>query len=275
MRISEAYYPATAAETVDLLRANPDILILAGGTEIVGLQTSRVIEFPAQVVSIAKVQEFRKTIRTEQFLELGSCTTLTGLLGLSPGTLPHPIPEVIRSIANHAIRNIATIGGNLCSRNRFMDLWPLLACMDAQVELRSLSGARWASVSHLCGEDGAPFFPRATLLTRIRIPLYSYNFIVYRKLGSTLYPGPGTATFVCLANVEHGKIADFRLAFSGTKAFRLKDREMAISGRKTSSSSREIKNLIDEYGRSFSSQEWFDSRLFISLLEEAFERLFA
>lgn len=275
MRISEAYYPSTAAETIELLRGNPDIQLLAGGTEIVGLQTTRVIELPAQVVSIAKVQEFRKTVRTEQFLELGSCTTLTGILALAPGTLPQPLPEVIGSIANHAIRNIATIGGNLCSRKRFMDLWPLLACMDAQVELRSPFGARWASVSHLCGEDGLPSFPKATLMARVRIPLYSYNFIVYRKLGSALFPGPETASFVCLANVDRGKIADFRLAFSGQKAFRLKDREMSIAGKKTASSHREVQAIIDDYMAAFSAQKWHDSRLFLSLLEEALERLFA
>ena len=275
MRISEAYYPSTSAETLELLSENPDSQLMAGGTEIVGSQTSRVIEFPAQVISIAKVKELKKTVRTEQFLELGSCTTLTGLLSLSAGTLPQPLPDVIRSIGNHAIRNLATIGGNLCSRNRFMDLWPLLACMDAQVELRSSSGVRWASVSHLCGEDGTPFFPKATLLARVRIPLYSYNFIFYKKLGSALYPGPQTASFVCIANIDRGKIADFRLAFSGIKAFRLKDREMAITGKKTTSNPREIQAVIDDYMESFSSQDWFDSHLFLSLLEEAFERLFA
>ena len=275
MRISEVYFPSSAAETLELLRSNPDIQLLAGGTEIVGGQTMRVVEFPGQVASIAKIQELRKTIRTEQFLELGCCTTLTGLMTLAPGTLPQPLPAVVRSIANHGIRNIATIGGNLCSHKRFMDLWPFLACMDAQVELRSPSGARWASVTHLCGEDGSPFIPKTTLLARIRIPLYSYNFIFYRKLGSTLFPGPKTALFVCMANVERGKIEDFRLAFSGLKAFRLKDREMAIGGKKISAGPKEIKAIVDDYTESFAAQGWFDQRLFLSLLEEAFERLFA
>ncbi len=275
MRISEAYNPSTAAEIVELLRENPEIQLLAGGTGIVGSQASRVIEFPAQVASIARVQELRKTVRTEQFLELGSCTTLTGLLTLTPGTLPQPLPSVIGSLANHAIRNVATIGGNLCSRHRFMDLWPFLACMDAQIELKSPAGTRWASVSHLCGEDGNPSFPKATLLARIRIPLYTYNFSFYKKLGPASIPGPETAVFVCMANIERGKIEDFRLAFAGTKAFRLKDREMSIAGRKTSATAKEIAAIVESYALAFSSTEWFDRRLFLSLLEEAFGRLFS
>lgn len=275
MRISEAYNPSSAAEIIELLRANPEIQLLAGGTEIVGSQTARVIEFPAQVASIARVQELRKTLRTEQFLELGCCTTLTGLLTLTPGTLPQPLPAVIGALANHAIRNIATIGGNLCSRSRFMDLWPFLACMDAQAELRSPTGTRWASVSHLCGEDGNPYFPKATLLARIRIPLYSYNFIFFRKLGPAGIPGPETASFVCLANIDRGKIEDFRLAFAGMKAFRLKDREMSIAGKKTVAAAKEIRAITDCYVEAFAVTDWFDHRLFLSLLEEAFGRLFS
>jgi len=275
VRISEPYYPTSTAEILTLIRANPEIQILAGGTEIVGSQTTRALEFPAQVASIAKVQELRKTIRTEQFIELGCCTTLTGLLSLTPGTLPDPLPEIIDSIANHAIRNVATIGGNLCCRSRFMDLWPYLACMDAQVELKTPSGTRWASVSHLCGEDGKPSFPRIALLSRVRIPLYSYNFIFHRKLGLGQFPGRETASFVCIANIERGKIEDFRLAFAGVQAFRLKDREMSIAGKKTSSASKEVQAIINDYMSAFESQDWFDRRLFLSLLEEAFERLFS
>jgi len=274
VRISEIYNPSSAVETVNLLRDNPDILVVAGGSEIVGSQTSRVIDFPSQVASISKVQELKKTFRTEQFLEIGSCTTLTGLLTLSPGTLPEPLPSIIRSIANHAIRNVATIGGNLCCKNRFMDLWSFLSCMDTQIELRSSTGTRWASLSHLCDETGSPAFPKSTLLTRIRIPLFSYNFLFYRKLGASFFPGPDTAYFVCMANLGHGKIDDFRLAFAGEKAYRLKEKEMVIAGKKTSSGQREVQSLIESYLEAFPAEGFFDRRIFLALLEEAFGRLF-
>jgi len=274
VRISEIYYPASAAETVNLLRDNPEMLLLAGGSEIVGSQTSRVLDFPAQVVSISKVQELKKTVRTEQFLEIGCCTTLTGLLTLSAGLLPEPLPSVIKSIANHAIRNIATIGGNLCSRQRLMDLWPFLSCMDAQIELRSSSETRWASLLHLCDDKGSPSFPPSTLLSRIRIPLYSYNFLFYRKLGASVFPGSDTAYFVCMANLRHDAIDDFRLVFAGEKAFRLKETEMAIAGKKTASGQKEIRSLIESYIEPFSRLGIFDRRVFLALLEEAFGRLF-
>jgi CO/xanthine dehydrogenase FAD-binding subunit len=264
----------TIAEILHLLEANPELQLIAGGTEIVGAQSSRSLDFPRQVASISKVQELRKTMRTEQFLEVGACSTLTGLLGLSAGNLQPPLPEVIATIGNHAVRNTATIGGNLCSRNRFMDLWPFLACMDAQVELRSSQGSRWASVSHLKGKDDSPFLPPATLLSRIRLPLRSFEFLFWRKLGRPGFPMDSTANFVCMATRERGKIEEFRLAFAGRKAFRNRDLELSLSGRKAGMPEKELRGLVAAWAESFSAVDWFDRRYFIALLEEAFERLF-
>jgi CO/xanthine dehydrogenase FAD-binding subunit len=271
--ISEIYFPETIAETLELLRANPELQLMAGGTEIVGTQPTRSISLERQVASIFRIKELRKTVRTEQFLELGSCTTLTGLRALASGTLPEPLYEVIGGIANHGIRNLATIGGNLCCKGRFMDLWPVLTCLDAQIELRSSSGTRWAGVSHLCGEDGSPRFPPATLMSRIRIPLFTYNFIFVRSMGGNALPGPDTATFACMANLGRDKIEDFRLVFAGTKAFRLKEHEMAIDGKRRRLKGKELQALVDYYTEAFSSQNWFDQALFASLTQEAFERL--
>ncbi len=274
MKLSEVFYPQDVEEILGLIRKNPDILLMAGGTGIVGSQPSRTIQLPEQVASIAKVQELRKTIRTEQFLEMGACTTFTGILSLAPASLPDPLGAVIKSIGNRALRNIATIGGNLCSRSRFLDLWPFLSCMDAQVEFRSPSGTRWASVGHLCGEDNRPLIPPGSLLSRLRIPHYNYDFVYYRKLGNSLYPTADSAMFVCMANIVRDKVEDFRLVFSGEKAFRLKDKEMSVSGRKTNTPKREIRGLVAEYKKSFEEMELFDSRPFAALLEDVFGRLF-
>lgn len=274
MKLSEMFFPQDVAEILELLRKNPDILLLAGGSAIVGSQASRTISLPEQVASIAKVQELRKTVRTEQFLEMGACTTFTGILSLAPTSLPEPLGSVIKAIGNRGLRNIATIGGNLCCENRFLDLWPFLSCMEAQVEFRSPSGSRWASVGHLCGEDNRPLIPKASILSRVRIPLYNYDFIYYRKLGNSLYPSSDSAMFVCMANIARDKVEDFRLVFSGDKAFRLKDKEMSISGKKTSTPRREIRGFVAEYKKAFEEMGLFDPRPFTALLEDVFGRLF-
>jgi len=257
------------------MKHNPELLLVAGGTEITGTQTERVLSLPAEVASIARIHELRRVVRTEQFLELGACSTLTGLLSLVKGTLPDPLREVIGKIGTLGVRNIATLGGNLCSGRRFMDLWPFLACMDSQIELRSESGSRWASVSHLGGESGSPGMPARSLMTRVRIPIYNYNFMYHRKLGPSGLPGKENASFVCVASIDRNKIEQFKLVFAGEKSFRLKDVELSVAGRKTGITKREVHALIDIYCNAFSSHDWFDHRVFNSLVEESIERLFS
>ncbi len=272
MLISEVHFPSTIQETLELLDKDSGLLLLAGGSTFVGRQNSRVIEFPPSLASIGKIQELRRTVRTESFIEMGSCTTLTGLLSLSKGSLPEPLPGIAAAIANRGIRNFATLGGNLCDPEGFHDLWPVLACMDAQVELRSLRSSRWASASHLRSEDGKPFLPKKTLLTRLRIPLYSYDFVFFRKFGSSPRPESGSC-FVCLARTSGQKIEDFRLAISGAKAFRLQDYEQNIVGRRRNSGQKEAQVLAQPYIDGFQSEDWFDRSVFSSLIEECFGRL--
>ncbi len=77
-----------------------------------------------------------------------------------------------------------------------------------------------------------------------------------------------------MANLRHDAIDDFRLVFAGEKAFRLKETEMAIAGKKTASGQKEIRSLIESYIEPFSRLGIFDRRVFLALLEEAFGRLF-
>jgi xanthine dehydrogenase FAD-binding subunit len=275
VRSSEIYVPKTLQEALDILEANAEIKVLAGASEIVGSQNERLISFPESIISIAKLRELRKTQRTEQFLEVGACTTLTGLMGLPKGTLPAPLREVIGCIGNLGVRNIGTIGGNLCSRHHFMDLWPFLACMDAQIEIKSSTLARWASVYHLADESGLPFLPPKTLLTKVRIPLVFYNFIFYKKIGPLGLPSSSNALFVCLASIKHGKVDAFKLIFSGAKAFRLKDLEMMLLGRRLDTPVKEVQGILQTYRHAFDRQDWFEGRIFSNILEECFGRLFS
>ncbi|TXT46799.1 MAG: molybdopterin dehydrogenase FAD-binding protein [Spirochaetes bacterium] len=275
MRSSEIHVPKTLQEALSILEGNSGIQVLAGGSELVGGQYERLISFPEGIVSIAKLRELRKTQRTEQFLEVGACTTLTGLLSLPKGTLPSPLREVIGTIGNLGVRNIGTIGGNLCSMQHFMDLWPFLACMDAQIEIKSSTLARWASVYHLADESGSPFLPPKTLITRVRIPLVFYNFVFYKKIGPLGLPGDSSALFVCLASIKHGKVDAFRLIFSGAKAFRIKDLEMMLLGRKLDTPIKEVQGILQIYRQAFARHAWYDGRVFNNTLEECFGRMFS
>jgi CO/xanthine dehydrogenase FAD-binding subunit len=265
-------FPSTIQELLQILRDAPDTLIVAGGTDLAGRQSDRKLVFPINVACIARIPELRRTVKTEQFLETGSCTTLTGLLSLST-SIPVLLAETLRLIGNQAIRNIATIGGNLFCADRFQDLWPVLSCMDAQIELKNYSKSYWVNISHLAGRNSSPEIPKNTLLSRVRIPLQQFDFVFARKTGSRAYPSSDTAMFICAASVERNRIESFKLIFAGAKVFRNRDVELSLIGRHFPIPEKERQDIYDEYMARFDALKFFDRRIFSSILEETLSRI--
>ncbi|MGB4571598.1 MAG: FAD binding domain-containing protein [Rectinemataceae bacterium] len=273
MLASEVHYPEEISQVLALLESTPDALIFAGGTGILRDRADRIVELPPTVLCIHKIAELKRVNRTERFLEVGSLVTISALLDLAASGLPEPLPRVASEISVHPIRNMATLGGNLACPDRFMDLWPILACMDASVELRNASGTRWVNLNRLAGPDGKPGFPRATLLTRIRIPLESADFLVAERTGAKGYPAGDSRRFICIANTGRGAIDSFRLAYAGTRFFRNRELEASLTGRKLPLPAKDAELLGGQYIESLSA-EWGETIFeYEALIGSLFRRL--
>jgi CO/xanthine dehydrogenase FAD-binding subunit len=234
-------------EALDIMRRRPGILIFAGGTDILREQGGRGISLPAELLCIRNIPELRRAGLTERFLEIGAAVTASELLELGDSALPPLLAETIKGIATPAVRNLATLGGNLSCRKRFMDSWPALVCLDGLVELRDQGGATWINVSHLMGEDGRPAIPEGGLLTRLRVPLERWDVYALRKVGAKDYPSPETAVFAFTARAEKGILVEVRIAFAGEIALRSQSLESSMTGRSLPLSAREAASIAEGY----------------------------
>jgi CO/xanthine dehydrogenase FAD-binding subunit len=228
--VSEVHYPKDLAELLELLRRLPGALLYAGGTEILREQGGRSVQLPPEIICIHALPELRRAGLTERFLEIGAAVTLGEILDLGESALPALLSDAIKGVGTPALRNLATLGGNLACRSRFMDSWAALACLDALVELRDAGGATWMNVNRLAGEDGRPAFPQGGVLTRIRVPLEKWDALALRKVGGRDYPGPDTAVFALAARVDKGQLSEFRLAYAGQTALRFREIETSMLG---------------------------------------------
>ena len=244
---SEIHNPKDLPETLEVMARHPGALLFAGGTDILREQGGRGLSLPAEVICIHAVPELRRAGLTERFLEIGACVSLAETLELNENALPALLAQAVRGVATPSVRNLATIGGNIACHERFMDAWPALACLDALVELRDQGGATWMNVNRLATTEGKPAFPEGGLLTRIRVPLERWDVMALRKVGSHDYPGPDTAVFALAARAEKGILSEFRLAFAGERALRLRDIETRIIGRSLPLSSKERSSISAEY----------------------------
>jgi Aerobic-type carbon monoxide dehydrogenase, middle subunit CoxM/CutM homologs len=244
---SDVHFPKDLAEALDVLHRQPGILVFAGGTDILREQGGRGIRLPEDVMYVRDLSELRRAGLTERFLEIGAAVTIAELLELGDAALHPLLARAAAGVATSAIRNLATVGGNIAAKSRFMDLWPALACLDALVELRDQGGATWMNVNRLVGQGGKPAIPVGGLLTRVRVPIEKWDAYLVRKVGPGDYPSPETAVFAFAARIEKGILVEFRLAFAGEVAIRSQALESSIIGRSLPLSKRECEQFAQGY----------------------------
>ncbi|MDP3176812.1 MAG: FAD binding domain-containing protein [Spirochaetaceae bacterium] len=247
MLVSDVHFPKDLAEAFGLLKEYPDALVWAGGTDILREQGAIGLDLPRRIVCVDQLPELRKAGLTERFLEIGAAVTVAEVLELGETAIPPLLSDALKGIGNPAIRNLATLGGNLACPTRFMDAWPALACLDALVEFRDQGGAAWFNVNRFVGEWGAPAIPRGGLITRVRVPLERWDAVALWKIGQSDYPSPDTAVFAFAARVDKGLLTEFRLAFAGTIALRIRSLETRIIGRSLPLSGKERLAFGQEY----------------------------
>ena len=172
MKAFEYARPATAAEAVELLaEAGGRAEVLGGGTDLLALMKDRVRE-PDRLVGVAGVAELRGVEATaDGGLRIGASNTLAELA--AQPDLGSRYPAVARAIGEAAgpqIRNLGTLGGNLCQRPRcwyFRLGYGLLPTRDGTSMIRAGDNRYHA----ILGNDGDALFVSPSTVVPILIAL--------------------------------------------------------------------------------------------------------
>jgi carbon-monoxide dehydrogenase medium subunit len=152
---------------------------LAGGTWIMraGLRG----ETPAsRYVSLAGLPELRG-IDAGDPARIGALVTHAELAALDPACGPlSGLIDAARASAFPSVRNVATVGGNLCSHPfPEADLVPALLAADATVALAGPDGRRTCSVAEVLAERGPG---AAELITHVDVPAPAGRLAAYARL---------------------------------------------------------------------------------------------
>jgi 4-hydroxybenzoyl-CoA reductase subunit beta len=112
--------PRTAAEAIALLAEHVgNIRILAGGTDLLPSMQQKLFE-PQYLLDIRRIAEL-KGIRpqTDGGVEIGSLTPLADIERSDALCQRYPVlPDAARTVASPVLRNMGTIGGNICLDTR-------------------------------------------------------------------------------------------------------------------------------------------------------------
>lgn len=128
------YRPSTLDDLLDLKSRYPDAKLVTGNTEVgIEVRFKRLI-YPV-LISPVQIPELNMTEVTDDGLVIGSATTLSSLLDALKKSLEETKPyqtsvctafiNQLRFFAGAQIRNVSSVGGNVCTASPISDLNPL------------------------------------------------------------------------------------------------------------------------------------------------------
>ena len=119
MRAFEYASPTSTKQALSLLgTSSGGAAVLAGGTDLLSLMKDDVVH-PKRLVNIKEIKELYGVSAGSQGLRIGALTTLANLADNANVVKDYPaLADALNEAASPQIRNLATLGGNLCQRPR-------------------------------------------------------------------------------------------------------------------------------------------------------------
>src|SRR3954469_24815551 len=210
--------PRTVQEAMAYLSANAaSTLIVAGGTDVIPSLRQRLFT-PAYVLDISGIADLRGIkVKPGQGVEIGALTTLTTIEDSGYIETHYPVlKEAAMTVASPILRNMGTIGGNICLDTRCLwynqsltwrkscgfcikkdgdlchvapggtkcwaafsaDTPPALLCLNAEIEIASASATRRILLRDLYTGEGDSYrkLQPSELVTKIMLPHASSGY---------------------------------------------------------------------------------------------------
>lgn len=214
----DLHRPASVEEATELAeRYGEDAAFYCGGTELLLLLKLGLASF-GHLIDLKRIEELRG-VRTENGgLTIGAAVTHRELerSQLVLERLP-ALGQMERRVANLRVREVGTLGGNLCFSDPRSDPATFLFVLDAEVECRrGGAAARRVPIADFVVGPYQTSLGEGELLTAVHVPgLPPAASVAHAKFSFHERP---TATAACLARVTDGTVAEARVAVGSVGA---------------------------------------------------------
>ena len=228
-----SYVRADSVEgALSALSEQPEARVLAGGQSLIAMMNLRLVK-PGRLIDINRLSELDYIRLDGDELAIGALTRHTAA-ATSPLAAEH-CPLMIaayRHIANRAVRNRGTVGGNLCHADPASENPAVAIASGATLVLRSIDGERRIAAEDFFLSLYETAAEQNELLTEIRIPKASVNQGWSFQETSTRKGDFALVGVAATLDCPNGACSDARVVAVGVgeRAERLGAAEAAIKG---------------------------------------------
>jgi len=234
LRQLEYAAPASLQEACGLLSRVEGAMALAGGTDMV-VSMNHGKTSPSLVVDLKRLAGLDEVIESDGFVEIGALVSMTTLT--RSATVKRWFPALVQaagSIGCWQVRNLATLGGNLCNASPSADTTPPLLVYGASVVVSDGAHTRELPMGEFLVGPGETALAKGEVLTALRIPKPAADLLaayVRRSIRRSMdIPLVNAAIGLRLAD---GVVAEARIALGAVAPvpFRAAEAEAVLVGR--------------------------------------------
>ncbi len=234
--IKNVYRPETLDETFSILKTDVDALPYMGGTDVL-IKIKQKSNVSQSLIYLGDVKELKGIFLHNGYISIKSGECFFNLI--KNPIIQNNIPilkKVSKCVGSPQIRNVATIGGNICNGAVSADSVPALLVLKAKLLLKNADSERIVPIEKFFFGPGKTVKKREELLIQVDIMSkdykgYGFDYIKFGQRNVMEIATLGCAAGVKLSN-NGTNISDIRIALSvaAPKAIRCYATENEIRG---------------------------------------------
>jgi xanthine dehydrogenase FAD-binding subunit len=204
MIVSTVHLPRTLAELWTHLDEEPEAQVYAGGTDFLVKMRSGRKDAAPDLICLERLKELREIGETAGAIRIGAAVTHTELLrsSLIVSCLP-VLARALKTLGSPQIRNMGTIGGNICTASPAGDTLPPLYVLGAKVELCRRGVIRMLPIGEFITGPGETRLEQGEIMTGVLVDKHeAYNIHHFEKVGQRRSMACAVASMAALLRIS-------------------------------------------------------------------------
>lgn len=206
------HQPTTIKEATQLLATLENTKLIAGGTDLIPKMKQRLLE-PEHVINLKKIPEIEGIKEKEDSIWIGATTKLRKIEKSQPIKEKLPLLHMTtKTIGSVQIRNMGTLGGNVCNASPAADGALGLVTLNAIAHVAGASATRDVPMADFFTGPGTTVLEKDEFITGFTVPYpdenTGYHFITIGRTALDI----STISIAVTLTKEKDKIKTARIA---------------------------------------------------------------
>ncbi|KNZ42595.1 FAD binding domain-containing protein [Acetobacterium bakii] len=212
------YQARSLQEALDILSSEA-VIPYSGGTDLMKKANGN-----ATYLFLNKVPEMKNIREDRKYIRIGAGCTFTEII--ESELTPAILKEAAALVAAPAIRNLGTVGGNICNGSPKADCALIFFVTDSKLRLVSKKGERVIPISEFYLGRNHTILQKDELLVEIFMNKTGFENYCYKKVGARKALTMSRVSFAAILNMADGKITQCMIAFGAVGEVILRRKEI-------------------------------------------------